>query len=66
MKLLKNPSKSGYLCEVFRMNDQNMRESLVRFVIVAKSRDEAVAVANKALKYNPDLKYALSYINIYS
>jgi hypothetical protein len=64
--LLKNPSKSGYLCTVFTMNDQNMREPVTRIVLVAKSREEAIAMANKASKYNPNIKYTLDYINIYS
>jgi len=66
MKLLKNPSKSGYLCEVFKMNDQGERVPVARIVLVAKSRDEATAIANKAIKYGADLKYTLSYILIYS
>jgi len=67
MKIMKrNPSKSGYLCEVFSMNSQGYRNILTQFVIIAKSEAEAAAIVMKSIGTDPDYRFSLTYILIYS
>jgi len=67
MKLLKrNPSKNGFLCEMFTYDTQGLRDYVGKVVVIAKTRDEATAIMNKSLNYDPKIKYMLDYIMIFS
>jgi len=61
-----NPAKNGFLCNVFTINSQSMREEVGKMVVIAGTREEASAIVNKSLKYDPKLKFTLDHIMVFS
>jgi hypothetical protein len=67
--ILKNPSKSGYLCEIYesvKSGGTIIREPRLQSVLIANTREEAAAIVNKTIGNDPKYTYSLKYILIFS